>query len=145
MGWFILAEALLFLGFFAAYWFIRLSAPAWPPAGSVPMPTVIPAVMTVLLVSSSFTYYAAEAAHERVAASCRRFLSLQLDLALQLTGDPYEPSELEPLADYLLSLSETTLERAPPSPCGRGGQASRKTIEPASPSQPIQPDSLVTP
>jgi cytochrome c oxidase subunit 3 len=65
MGWFILAEALLFLGFFAAYWFMRLSAPSWPPAGSVPMPKLVPAVMTVLLISSSITYHFAEAAHER--------------------------------------------------------------------------------
>jgi cytochrome c oxidase subunit 3 len=65
MGWFILAEALIFAGFFVAYWFMRLSAPAWPPAGSVPMPQLVPAVMTVLLISSSFTYHAAEAAYER--------------------------------------------------------------------------------
>jgi cytochrome c oxidase subunit 3 len=64
MGWFILAEALLFLGFFAAYWFMRLSAPGWPPEGSVPLPKLIPAVMTVLLLSSSVTYHAAEVAHE---------------------------------------------------------------------------------
>ena len=65
MGWFILAEALIFAGFFVAYWFMRLSAPSWPPAGSVPMPQLVPAVMTVLLVSSSFTYHAAEVAYER--------------------------------------------------------------------------------
>jgi cytochrome c oxidase subunit 3 len=64
MPWFILAEALIFVGFFAAYWFMRLSAPAWPPAGSVPMPKPVPVVMTVLLVASSFTFHAAEAAHE---------------------------------------------------------------------------------
>ena len=61
MGWFILAEALIFLGFFAAYWLMRLTAPEWPPAGSVPMPKLVPAVMTLLLVSSSFTFHAAEA------------------------------------------------------------------------------------
>lgn len=65
MAWFILAEALIFLGFFAAYWVMRLSAHTWPPAGSVPMPQLIPALMTVLLVSSSFTYHAAEVAYGR--------------------------------------------------------------------------------
>jgi cytochrome c oxidase subunit 3 len=65
MGWFILAEALIFVSFFAAYWFMRLTAPAWPPAGSVPMPKLVPAVMTVLLVSSSFTFHAAEARLDR--------------------------------------------------------------------------------
>lgn len=64
MGWFILAESLIFLAFFGAYWYTRLSAAgAWPPAGSVAMPTVIPIVMTVLLVTSSVTFHAAEAAH----------------------------------------------------------------------------------
>ncbi|HXF65145.1 MAG TPA: heme-copper oxidase subunit III [Burkholderiales bacterium] len=62
MGWFILAEALIFVSFFAAYWYVRLSAHQWPPAGSVPMPKLVPAVMTLLLVSSSLTCHAAEAA-----------------------------------------------------------------------------------
>lgn len=65
MGWFILAEALIFVGFFAAYWFARLSALAWPPAGSVPMPKLVPAVMTALLISSSFTFHVAETRLER--------------------------------------------------------------------------------
>ncbi|MBI1965908.1 MAG: heme-copper oxidase subunit III [Betaproteobacteria bacterium] len=96
MGWFILAEALLFLGFFAAYWVIRLSAPAWPPAGSVPMPTVIPAVMTVLLVSSSFTYYAAEAAHEKGRDDgFRAWLGVSIALGAAFVGlSAYEWSDL---------------------------------------------------
>ncbi len=65
MGWFILAEALIFLSFFAAYWTMRLSAPAWPPAGTVELPVVAPLIMTALLVSSSFTIHAAEARIER--------------------------------------------------------------------------------
>lgn len=72
MSWFILAEALIFLAFFAAYWFMRLTAAAWPPAGSVEMPTVIPVVMTVALIASSVTFHVAEAAHE--AGSHGRFL-----------------------------------------------------------------------
>lgn len=65
MGWFILAEALIFAAFFVAYWFMRISAASWPPPGSVTMPQLVPAVMTVVLVTSSFTYHAAETAHER--------------------------------------------------------------------------------
>lgn len=65
MPWFILAEALIFAGFFAAYWFMRLTAEVWPPTGSVPMPKLVPAAMTVLLVASSFTWHAAEVAHAR--------------------------------------------------------------------------------
>ncbi|MFO1283793.1 MAG: heme-copper oxidase subunit III [Burkholderiales bacterium] len=65
MGWFILAEALIFAGFFAAYWFMRLTAPAWPPSGSADMPRLIPLAMTALLITSSVTYHVAEAAYER--------------------------------------------------------------------------------
>ena len=60
MGWFILAEALIFLSFFATYWVIRLGAPVWPPAGTIELPTVMPLVMTAVLVASSFTIHFAE-------------------------------------------------------------------------------------
>jgi len=61
MPWFILAEALIFLSLFASYWVMRLGAPEWPPAGTVDLPRLVPLVMTVILVSSSFTIHAAEA------------------------------------------------------------------------------------
>lgn len=57
---FILAEALLFIGFFAAYWTMRLTAPSWPPAGTPEMPVLIPLIMTVVLVTSSITIHFAE-------------------------------------------------------------------------------------
>ncbi len=57
---FILAEALLFIGFFAAYWFLRFSAPSWPPQGTPEMSHTLPLIMTVILVSSSFTIHFAE-------------------------------------------------------------------------------------
>ena len=60
MGWFILAEAMIFLSLFVAYWYLRLNAVVWPPAGSVPLPKLMPAVMTVILVSSSLTIHRAE-------------------------------------------------------------------------------------
>ncbi len=65
MGWFILAEAMIFVSMFAAYWFNRLTADAWPPAGSVALPQLLPLVMTVVLVSSSFTIHHAEALMHR--------------------------------------------------------------------------------
>lgn len=65
MGWFILAEAMIFMSFFASYWFTRLTAPEWPPAGSVDLPTVMPMVMTVILVSSSFTMHFGEVRLEK--------------------------------------------------------------------------------
>lgn len=60
MGWFILAEAMIFVSFFASYWFMRLSAPSWPPEGSVDLPVVMPLIMTFILVSSSFTIHIGE-------------------------------------------------------------------------------------
>lgn len=65
MGWFILAESLIFLTFFATYWVTRLGAPEWPPAGSVDMPKLLPAIMTLVLLSSSFTIYFGEAKFEQ--------------------------------------------------------------------------------
>ena len=60
MGWFILAEALIFLSFFTTYWIVRLGASSWPPEGSIDMPKILPAIMTVVLVASSFTMHFAE-------------------------------------------------------------------------------------
>jgi len=60
MPFFILAEAFIFVAFFATYWVTRLSAPEWPPVGTPHMPVLVPIVMTVLLVSSSVTVHVAE-------------------------------------------------------------------------------------
>ena len=60
MGWFILAEAMIFVSFFASYWFMRLSAPSWPPEGTVELPVVMPLIMTAILVTSSFTIHIGE-------------------------------------------------------------------------------------
>lgn len=65
MGWFILAEAPIFLSFFASYWTVRLGAPSWPPAGTSELPTLIPLLMAAILVSSSFTIHVAEVKHEK--------------------------------------------------------------------------------
>ncbi len=62
MGWFILAEAMIFLSLFANYWLQRLLTPDWPPVGTpVDMPKVIPVIMTLILVASSFTIHLGEA------------------------------------------------------------------------------------
>lgn len=60
MGWFILAEAMIFLSCFVAYWFGRLEAPVWPLPGSVELPKLIPIIMTATLVTSSFTIHKVE-------------------------------------------------------------------------------------
>lgn len=96
MPWFILAEALIFLSFFAAYWTTRLKALAWPPAGTVELPVVIPLIMTALLVSSSFTIHVAEL--RLLAGDSRRFIAWLLFTMGLGTGflgfSMYEWSEL---------------------------------------------------
>lgn len=57
---FIVAEATLFMAFFAAYWALRLSQPGWPPPGTPDMPVAIPIIMTIILVSSSVTIHQGE-------------------------------------------------------------------------------------
>jgi cytochrome c oxidase subunit 3 len=62
MPFFIVAEAFIFLACFAAYWVARLKTTSWPPAGTPEhMPVMIPIIMTIILVSSSFTIHVAEA------------------------------------------------------------------------------------
>ena len=61
MGWFILAEAMIFVAYFVSYWLMRLEAPFWPPENTPAIPRVLPLVMTAVLVSSSFTIHRAEA------------------------------------------------------------------------------------
>ncbi|MFQ5442270.1 MAG: heme-copper oxidase subunit III [Thermodesulfobacteriota bacterium] len=60
MQLFIVAEAFIFIAFFAAYWFTRLTAPSWPPAGTPHISMAVPVVMTIILVSSSITIHFAE-------------------------------------------------------------------------------------
>ncbi len=61
MPFFIIAEAFIFVSFFAAYWATRLLSPEWPPVGTPEhMPIAVPIIMTILLVSSSVTIHFAE-------------------------------------------------------------------------------------
>lgn len=60
MPLFIMAEALIFVGFLAGYWMLRFSASTWPPAGTPAKEYAVPVFMTILLVSSSVTTHLAE-------------------------------------------------------------------------------------
>jgi len=62
---FIVAEAFIFVAFFAAYWALRLSAYSWPPPGTPEISKSIPLLMTLILVSSSFTIHFSEKRLER--------------------------------------------------------------------------------
>jgi len=87
MGWFILAEALIFLPTFASYWIMRLNAPEWPPAGTVDMPSVLPLIMTAILLSSSFTiHYAEEALEKGNEGGFRKLLVITMLLGLTFLG-----------------------------------------------------------
>jgi len=64
IGVFIIGEILIFLGLFASYWVLRISAGVdgapWPPPGTPHLNLVLPLVMTAILVSSSLAYHRAE-------------------------------------------------------------------------------------
>ncbi len=90
MGWFILAEAMIFLSCFAAYWYGRLEAPMWPLPGSVELPKLIPLIMTATLVTSSLTIHRAEQfmhAHDKAGFVRWLLLTIVLGLAfLSMSG-----------------------------------------------------------
>ena len=60
MPFFIVAEAFIFIAFFVGYWVMRLSASSWPPAGTPDIALTVPIIMTLVLVSSSFTIHLSE-------------------------------------------------------------------------------------
>lgn len=88
MGWFILAEAMIFVSLFASYWYGRLTTEVWPPAGTpAEMPVVLPIVMTAILVSSSFTIHHAEALMAKGDnAGFRKWLLVTMALGLAFLG-----------------------------------------------------------
>lgn len=83
MPLFIIAEALLFVAFFAAYWALRLMSPSWPPAGTPEISHSIPILMTAILIASSFTIHLAEMNIEEERYDRSKFLTwLVLTIAL---------------------------------------------------------------
>lgn len=84
---FITSEVLIFLGLFVSYWALRLLAPAWPPAGSPHIGTTIPIIMTILLVTSSYTYHLAEGKlEEGDAGGFKSMLGLTMLLGVLFLG-----------------------------------------------------------
>ena len=87
MGWFILAEAMIFVSFFVSYWFMRLHAPDWPPENTPVISKGLPLVMTAALVSSSFTiHYAESLLHKGDKAGFRTWLILTIVLGASFLG-----------------------------------------------------------
>ncbi len=57
---FLISEAMLFGGIFAHYVMTRLAAPAWPPEGVPELELTLPAVNTLILVTSSLVIHQAD-------------------------------------------------------------------------------------
>ncbi len=57
---FIVSEVFIFLSLFSSYWMMRLKLDDWPPEGTPEINLVIPLIMTVVLVASSFTIHHGE-------------------------------------------------------------------------------------
>jgi cytochrome c oxidase subunit 3 len=53
---FLASWAMMFAALFFAYGFVRTRAVMWPPADVPPLPTLLPAINTVVLVASSLTF-----------------------------------------------------------------------------------------
>ncbi len=56
----IVSEGFLFIGLFAAYWGLRLSSQAWPPAGTPEKAYAMPIILTAILALSAFSSHRAE-------------------------------------------------------------------------------------
>ncbi len=91
---FICSEILIFMALFTSYWLLRLTAgDNWPPEGSPEIGLTVPFIMTIILVSSSFTYHIGEGKlEEGDNAGFRKWLIITLVLGtvfLSLTGYEY--------------------------------------------------------
>ncbi len=65
VGWWgliclLLNEVVLFASLIASYFYIRFNSPTWPPAGIQPPELLLPAIMTVILLSSSVFMHLAQ-------------------------------------------------------------------------------------
>jgi heme/copper-type cytochrome/quinol oxidase subunit 3 len=86
----IASEATLMGSFVATYWYLRLRAPHWPPAGIPEPKVVVPMVMTgVLLLSCWPTLLASRAARAGRLASARLFLLFAFVVQSPMNRDAY--------------------------------------------------------
>lgn len=59
---FLLAESMIFLGLFGAFLIYRAVLPEWPPEGTPELELLLPAVNTIVLISSSFVMHRGQSA-----------------------------------------------------------------------------------
>lgn len=114
-GWgmilFIVTEGIFFVSLISGYHFLRMMAPAWPPAGINRPDLVLPLINTVLLISSSIAYIVAERALRKGHLSrLRSGLVVAVVLGvifLSLQGYEYSRSTLVASADAYSGLFYT--------------------------------------
>jgi len=88
---FLLSESLMFGGFFAAYLFFRGIAEQWPPEGTE-VELILPAINTIILVSSSFVIHLGDSAIKKddVAGMRKWYILTAVMGAIFLAGQVYE-------------------------------------------------------
>lgn len=88
---FLFSESLMFGGFFAAYLFLRGVSAQWPPEGTE-VELLLPAINTVILVSSSFVIHLGDAAIKKDDVKGLRtwYIVTALMGAIFLAGQVYE-------------------------------------------------------
>ncbi|MCL1466464.1 cytochrome c oxidase subunit 3 [Argonema galeatum] len=94
---FLIAEAMIFLGLFAAYLTFRSVAPIWPPEGTPERELLLPGINTLILISSSFVIHKADTAIKKndVAGLRNWFIATAIMGAIFLAGQVYEYAHLE--------------------------------------------------
>ncbi len=94
---FLFSEGMLFVGLFVAYLTFRSVATSWPPEGTPKLEVLLPAVNTVILVSSSFVIHQADIAIKKDNIKAVRwwFAATFIMGAVFLAGQIYEYQHLE--------------------------------------------------
>ena len=93
---FLIAEGMIFLGLFAAYLTFRAVAPVWPPEGTPERELLLPAINTIILISSSFVIHNADSAIKKndVAGLRTWFIATAIMGVVFLAGQVYEYAHL---------------------------------------------------
>lgn len=88
---FLMSESLMFGGFFASYLYLRGEAAVWPPEGTE-VELLVPAINTIILVSSSFVIHLGDVAIKKndVAGLRKWYIVTALMGAVFLVGQVYE-------------------------------------------------------
>ncbi|PSB22138.1 heme-copper oxidase subunit III [Phormidesmis priestleyi ULC007] len=94
---FLVAEGMIFLGLFMAYFTFRSVAPTWPPEGTPRLELLLPGINTAILVSSSFVIHNADTAIKKNdVKGLRLWFGITAAMgAIFLSGQLYEYFHLE--------------------------------------------------